>query len=323
MEMNKLWLKCIYLMAICCVAVVCGVNTNATEKETQGVDTVNDVLSIYNKAQVEDLREIQENYVELQREYEQALQNAEGAEVHNGIVMEAEKWCRSERQRIDDEVDRILAENKVISDSVESHFYDSWVVLKNYDLEYKTNVNRVEGLLDKKSRYYVAASRIVDYEQLDEMGREIAVLSQKYSETTDVKVLGDVYNVRYPLGRDTVVTSGFGDRIDPITGDRVSFHSGIDLRAVMGTPVLSVFNGVVADTGFGALGGYYVSIDHGGGLRSYYCHLSDITCEKGQKVSQYDQIALSGNTGSRTTGPHLHFGFYINGNPVDPGILIK
>ena len=67
--------------------------------------------------------------------------------------------------------------------------------------------------------------------------------------------------------------------------------------------------------------GNTVFIDHGQGLISMYCHLSEIGVEKGQAVDVGEAIGLVGKTG-RVTGAHLHFGTYLNGNAVDPALLL-
>ncbi len=117
--------------------------------------------------------------------------------------------------------------------------------------------------------------------------------------------------------------SGFGSRWDPITNDRVSYHAGVDLYSPMSTPTIAVFSGTVYKTGFSSGSGNYIYVDHGHGVRTFYCHLSVIQVKQGQNVLQGTQIALSGNTGSRTTGPHLHFGVYIDGKAVDPKVVLE
>lgn len=114
------------------------------------------------------------------------------------------------------------------------------------------------------------------------------------------------------------VNSEFGSRWDPITNSSYSYHQGIDLYAPMSTSVIAEFSGTVYSTGYSNGSGYFIYLDHGYGVKTFYCHLSKILCSKGDNVTQGTEIAKSGNTGTRTTGPHLHFGVYIDGQACNP-----
>lgn len=94
-------------------------------------------------------------------------------------------------------------------------------------------------------------------------------------------------------------------------------HEGIDYPAQPGTPVLAAADGTVSETGFTQEHGNYVKIDHGDGYVTFYAHMEDILAEEGEEVSEGDQIGTVGSTG-RSTGPHLHFGLYVNGEAVNP-----
>lgn len=110
----------------------------------------------------------------------------------------------------------------------------------------------------------------------------------------------------FPLAIPTAITSAFGWRLHPITGTW-RFHSGTDLGAPMGTPVLAAYAGKVAIADF--MGGYGLAVvlDHNKGTQeSLYGHLSEITVKPGAQVEQGDVIGLVGSTGN-STGPHLHF----------------
>ena len=112
------------------------------------------------------------------------------------------------------------------------------------------------------------------------------------------------------------ITSGFGRRVSPFTGER-STHMGIDIAANMGNPVLAPADGVVIFTGTKDGFGNFVMIAHGYGLVSHYGHNAQILVQPGQTIKRGDQIATVGMTG-RTTGPHLHYEVWLNGNAVDP-----
>jgi murein DD-endopeptidase MepM/ murein hydrolase activator NlpD len=112
------------------------------------------------------------------------------------------------------------------------------------------------------------------------------------------------------------VTSGFGPRIDPIDGTS-KYHTGVDLRAAEGSPILAAGAGVVRNAG--PRGGYgnAVEVDHGGGVTTLYGHASELLVKAGEKVSEGQPIARVGQTG-RATGPHLHFEVRMNDRPVNP-----
>ena len=117
-------------------------------------------------------------------------------------------------------------------------------------------------------------------------------------------------------GWESVVTSEFGNRRDPFTGERKG-HTGMDLAVPTGTPIRAALPGTVTVSQYNSSYGYYVMIDHGNGLSTLYGHNSQLLAQVGQTVEAGDIIALSGSTG-RSTGPHLHFEVRVNGERTDP-----
>lgn len=116
------------------------------------------------------------------------------------------------------------------------------------------------------------------------------------------------------------VSSGYGNRVCPFHGQE--FHDGIDLAAASGTPILAFGPGTVTMSGWNGGYGNYISIDHGGGLMSFYGHCSALYVKKGASVKAGQKIAAVGTTGS-STGNHLHFGMHKNGSPVNPQSYVK
>ena len=122
--------------------------------------------------------------------------------------------------------------------------------------------------------------------------------------------------------RTLVITSPFGYRTDPFTRKR-AFHSGIDLRANY-EPAYAITYGEVIHVGYDNRSGLFVTIRHGS-ITLSYCHLSQSLVTKGSHVRPGTPIAITGNSGSRSTGPHLHLTLKDTkkGRAIDPSILLR
>lgn len=134
------------------------------------------------------------------------------------------------------------------------------------------------------------------------------------------KKLGWV-NLMFPLPIPSVITSAFGWRIHPISGS-LSFHSGLDIGAPMGTPVLAAISGRVVAADY--MGGYGLAVvveNQSKHQRNLYGHLSGIAVQPGMQIAQGSVLGWVGSTGN-STGPHLHFESQIYGDngwtAVDP-----
>ena len=125
--------------------------------------------------------------------------------------------------------------------------------------------------------------------------------------------------LQWPLPVAGTITSQFGHRVDPITGE-VSSHTGTDIACAEGTPILAAADGTVTVANgldsWGGSYGYYIQIDHGGGLETLYAHCSSICVATGQQVQAGQVIGYVGHTG-RATGSHLHLEVHVNGNRAD------
>lgn len=129
----------------------------------------------------------------------------------------------------------------------------------------------------------------------------------------------------YPLQHLAPITSRFGWRTHPLTGNR-RFHSGIDIGAPSGTPVVATGSGTVISAGWNGGYGKAVIIQHNDTQQTLYGHLSETSVQVGQTITQGTVIGLVGSTGN-STGPHLHFEsrMPIDGvwSAVDPSQEIK
>lgn len=116
-------------------------------------------------------------------------------------------------------------------------------------------------------------------------------------------------------------SSGFGPRLDPITG-RPSTHSGVDLAAAEGTPVPAAADGVVVAAGERGGYGNAVEVAHPDGTSTLYAHLSRVEVTPGETVVSGEELGQVGQTG-RTTGPHLHLEVRRGGHFMNPGQALK
>ncbi len=119
------------------------------------------------------------------------------------------------------------------------------------------------------------------------------------------------FQVTQPFGPTTVL-------LEPAFGPYPHFHTGIDMAAPLGTPVMAAAAGVVVAVGHTAVGyGNYVVVAHGGGIQTLYGHLLATTVTVGQSVVRGQEIGMEGSTGF-STGPHCHFELRVDGAVVDP-----
>ncbi|MBN1881813.1 MAG: M23 family metallopeptidase [Deltaproteobacteria bacterium] len=176
------------------------------------------------------------------------------------------------------------------------------IVDGDYETQYLT--------LDEKWTSY-------DEETLARIQRENNIIGALFKTETPDKLWTEPFMMPL-LGR---ITGEFGLR-RYINDEPRSPHSGIDISAVTGTPILAANDGrtvLVMDMFFSGLS---LFIDHGQGLYTMYFHLSDVLVEEGDDVRRGDTVALVGATG-RVTGAHLHFGVRHTNNKVNPWDLVN
>ncbi len=193
-------------------------------------------------------------------------------------------------------------------------------------LSYKTVTNRTSS---KKVGYYAVTTKGVDglkhkvdnvtYLNGVEVGRESVedvIVTQPVNQVVTVGTApsnagsGMIFPI--PKSSNYYVSTYYG--IDP--GDR-KMHYGIDLAVGRGTPIYAALDGTVTAVGHRSDYGYYVEVEHNGGMKTRYAHNSQNLVKVGQTVAKGQTIALVGSTG-RSTGNHLHFEVIVNGNRVNP-----
>ncbi len=170
-----------------------------------------------------------------------------------------------------------------------------------------------EQRLTVKDRKYVSP----DEDQLERIGRERKIIDSALGNWRDVDV--DSLLLAPPV--DGRRSSSFGLRRFFNDQPR-SPHKGMDIAASEGTLIAAPGTGIVTAIGDYFFNGKTVIIDHGQGFVTMYCHLSNVSVDEGQRLVAGEAIGAVGATG-RVTGPHLHFGTYLNGTAVDPALLLQ
>jgi murein DD-endopeptidase MepM/ murein hydrolase activator NlpD len=138
----------------------------------------------------------------------------------------------------------------------------------------------------------------------------ISIFQRTYPRLWQINVRPSLWPV------DGRLIGSFGRRSDPFSGQQ-AFHPGVDISGPLGTPVRATADGVVSHAEYTSGYGRLVVIDHGGGVETYYAHLSRIDMIAGQETRRAEVIGAIGRSG-RATGPHLHYEVHLGGNPVNP-----
>ncbi|UCD57083.1 MAG: M23 family metallopeptidase [Candidatus Hydrogenedentota bacterium] len=155
----------------------------------------------------------------------------------------------------------------------------------------------------------------------DALLRAVIATQDSFSEILEAfekeqQRLSSIPSINPVLSPDAWISSGFGNRKDPINGER-RFHEGADIVAPLRSPVIAPADGVVTFSGWRNGLGRTLEIRHGYGYRTIYGHNEKLLVKKGDHVKRGDSIALLGRSG-RSTGPHLHYEIRLNGKLINP-----
>lgn len=158
----------------------------------------------------------------------------------------------------------------------------------------------------------IEAIRDVDKES-QALAQQIANLSVAWQRELEIM---ESLPLRTPIAVDHRLSSGFGTRRDPFTGE-ASRHEGLDYVAPYGSPIVATAPGRVVLAQYFGPYGRTVDVDHGRGFTTRYAHMSKIQVSLGDTVAAGDVLGHLGNTG-RSTGPHLHYEVRFQGRPINP-----
>lgn len=191
---------------------------------------------------------------------------------------------------------------------------------ENQLLDTRNKINKAEADIDNQKDEIEAQKQLV--KELEEIERKRkAEEERKRKEAEQRQQQAQIQNYdggtfAWPVPASYRITSPFGPRSDPFTGETV-YHNGIDIGAGTGTEIHAAYDGEIAWAYYSTTAGNWIGIDHGNGLYTIYMHASKLMVSEGQKVSKGDIIGLVGTTG-RSTGPHLHFSIRKDGEYKAP-----
>lgn len=204
-----------------------------------------------------------------------------------------------------------LEKNKAISKQKEKKFKEYNGLIAKSD----SVITKFSGEIAEKEAHVDRLIALEEKRRKEREERERQARLQRQRQTNQ-SAPSSKAGFSWPLPGYSYISSGFGYRGVVMKGSG-SFHSGIDLPAPFGTPIVASLDGTVVGAGYHYSMGNYVLLSHGGGLYTVYMHASKLLVSSGAYVSKGQRIALVGSTGF-STGPHLHFGIKVNGSYQNP-----
>lgn len=178
--------------------------------------------------------------------------------------------------------------------------------LDNYNAEITKKSQELENLLSQQRREIAA----------EEAAAQSPKNTDNNNDAPKAPSTVSASGFAWPLAAAGRISCGFGPRNAPTAGAS-TYHKGVDIAVPTGTSVRASKSGKVVTATYSSSAGNYVALYHGSGVYTYYMHCSSLSVSVGQHVDQGQTIALSGSTGI-STGPHLHFAIYMNGQYVNP-----
>lgn len=278
-------------------------------------DNTEDLLNIYGLTLGGPIREdIEKDILNAESTLAEIQISKEQDERYNAQLALYIKERENKIDSILNDISVYQSRNLTVKSNIEDNILTANIdTLLKLDGEYKANNKNMDTLLENIDGYKINYNyRDIVYDTTD-IEAQLANAKQLYIESLDTFDLGEVNNIEWVLDNERYVTSKFGYRVDPLNSSVIRYHSGTDYRAQEGSKLKALFNGEVISCGWSNSAGNFITIQCGDNVKYFVCHLSEILVEKGDTVSQYDIIGLTGGTGSRSTGPHLHMALYLNG----------
>ena len=210
-------------------------------------------------------------------------------------------------------LERLTEQQEAVKAELDERMAERYIVLNALQYNEAYYEELLEAQREDEARIYAA---IVEAQRQEAVRRAAAAEQQQILEQQAIAQLNGQFLWPLPTVGPNRITSRYGPRTNPITR-RSETHSGIDIGAPAGTPIVAAEAGTVILSGWNGGFGQTVIIYHGNGVSTLYAHNSRNLVTVGQRVARGERIALVGSTGM-STGPHLHFEVRINGAHTNP-----
>ena len=340
------WVAVVIILLICLIALIIGScfglffgsdSTGTGTSVTQAVTTLNGEFQAHiqeiEKANPHDRQEITSNDGVLSINWKDVLAvfSAKVTGAENGSQVASLDDAQVQQLR------NIMWEMNAVSSSTRTESHEVEVTEVGEDGKETTRtVTVTETILEIIITHKTAEEMAQQYSFNARQNEYLALMSEPENQNLWAELLGGFVSsggeiidpntdwegtgiFQWPLPQSYTITSWFGYREDPFTGE-ISYHSGTDIGAPGGTPILAAADGTVtianAIDSWGGGYGYHIKVNHNDTFDTLYAHCSSICVTVGQKVKQGEVIGYVGTTGN-STGNHLHFEVWQNGERTD------
>ncbi|MCR5090338.1 MAG: peptidoglycan DD-metalloendopeptidase family protein [Oscillospiraceae bacterium] len=282
-----------------------GYNILAVLLSSENFDEFLSALDDYEMIMVSD-RNLEDEFIAAREEAEAIKAEYEAVKAECEAKQDS---LRAEQRQIEQDIEETQAELDALADQIE----EAVAAYENFQAQEEAAAQEVLQMIAalEEQRRQEAAARAAAQ-------AAAPIGSAEGSMGLNAGAASGTGSFVWPVPCSTRVTSRFGYRSDPFTGE-TKYHSGIDIDGYgnEGGAIVAADGGTVTTAAYSDGYGNYVIIDHGNGYQTLYAHMSGFAVGSGQSVSQGQTIGYLGSTG-RATGTHLHFEIFINGERTDP-----
>ena len=252
-------------------------------------------------------RDLEDQYIAAREESERVKAEYEAV---RSECLEKQEMLRAEQKRLEDQIAETEAELADLADQIDEAVaeYEEWQSAEEAAAQ---EVQQMIAAYEEQKRQEAAAAAAAA------AAAQVAQSNASGGGLNPGAAVG-TGSFTWPVPCSTRITSRFGNRTDPFTGE-TRYHSGIDIDGYgnEGGSIVAADGGTVTTATYSDGYGNYIIIDHGNGYQTLYGHMSGLAVGAGQSVSKGQTIGYLGSTG-RATGTHCHFEVFINGSRTDP-----